>query len=224
MKIIVKKFFTSVFTISMLFFLQNAICQDDEDWQLWTAAGLEYKLRNGITSKFIQEFRFQDDMCDHSQYFSDIGIKFDINKWLDLSANFRIHNTKKSDDDWQKEYRPYIAAILKWGFPFLEFSDRNRVEVRDKDIDVRTYANYRNKLTIKTVNKWTPIELQPYIADEIYYDLPDGELNQNRVFIGVKSGFCEFLKGDFYYLWKTSEKNEEWIDNNVIRFEIIVSF
>jgi len=55
------------------------------------------------------------------------------------------------------------------------------------------FLRYRNKLTVK-LPKVTKFEIQPYIAEEHFYDFGVDELNKNRVYAGVDFKIVENLK------------------------------
>jgi len=55
------------------------------------------------------------------------------------------------------------------------------MEYRVKE-DSRSYRN-RNLLTLKLDRQFTPWNLSPYLADEVFYDLTESLLARNRFYI-----------------------------------------
>ena len=142
--------------------------------------------------------------------------------WVELGMNYRfIFEEKKSD--WKYENRPHGNVTLKHKLEGFDFSSRNRIEYRDKE-DGKDGWRYRNKFTVKYPIKLEKCEFSPYVADEIFVDFVEEKLNRNRLYVGVDFKILNNLKLDIFYLWQTSEKNDAWIDYNVIGTKVKLSF
>ncbi len=65
---------------------------------------------------------------------------------------------------------------------------------------------YRNKVTVKLPWKFTELDIQPYISDEIFISF-DGatELNQNRFSSGFAMNLTKNLKAEIYYMLQDSK-------------------
>jgi len=83
---------------------------------------------------------------------------------------------------------------------------------------------YRNKLTVLFPFKFTDLEVQPYIADEVFIDFHGAKFNRNRLYAGLKFKVIKNLKADVFYLWQTSKKKSKRIDYNVIGLKLKLVF
>jgi len=95
-------------------------------------------------------------------------------------------------------------------------------EYRDKE-NADPKWRYRNKFTIE-LPKFIQLEIQPYIADEIFVDFKKEELNRNRPYGGVSLELWKNLKGEIFYLWQSSKSGGRWVDYNVLGTKPKLSF
>ncbi len=71
--------------------------------------------------------------------------------------------------EWQQENRPHLNATLTGKVSGLSVSNRSRLEYRDREAQQDTWR-YRNKLTMNLPVELTPLKLQPYFADEVFFE------------------------------------------------------
>jgi hypothetical protein len=89
-------------------------------------------------------------------------------------------------------------------------------------LEWRDYENkeevwrYRNKTTVKLPLKLTKYNLQPYVAEEFFINLPEDNINQNRLSSGFSFRLAKNVKGSIYYMFKKSKGTDGWTDTNVI--------
>lgn len=202
--------------------LKPSFAFDDGDFQYWNTESVTWKVYEDWKANLEEEFRFGGNAGTLYYQHSDIGITYSgLAKWIDLAVSFReAFDIKK--DRWKYEHQPNANATLKYELCGFEVSDRSKVEYRIRE-DEDDNWRYRNKFTVKSP-KFTQLELQPYIADEIFYDFNEGALNRNRLFAGVSLKLYKNFKGEIYYLWQSSKKNKDWIDCNVLGTKIKLSF
>jgi len=212
-----------VISIIFIFLFSNySFAYEDGDFQYWSAESVSWKIAKDCKMELEEEFRFGDDMSDFYHYHTDIGATYSgLADWLDVGVNYWLSFEKKNNK-WKYENRPHFNATLKYGIYGFDFSTRNRFEYRDKE-DESPFWRYRNKFTIK-LPKFTKLEIQPYIAEEIFVDFKEEELNSNRVYGGVYLKILENLRGEIYYLWQSSKSNDDWLDTNILGTKIKLSF
>ena len=87
-----------------------------------------------------------------------------------------------------QENRPStFNATMLWAIGPKIVSDRNRAEYRFRQAQ-DDFWRYRNLKPRRPVAKAGPrSQLQPYVADEIYYDFDAHERNQNRACGGLSA-------------------------------------
>jgi hypothetical protein len=59
------------------------------------------------------------------------------------------------------------------------------------------------------------------MADEIFYDLEESELNRNRFYIGAEIGSIKMIKPVMYFLIQSGYTDEEWSHIGILGFKFI---
>ena len=215
-----KNFLTTGFFLAI--FLCNCYASAEENFQYWNTESVSWKASKDWKVSLGEEFRFGNNASTLYYQYSDLGVTYyGLAKWLDMGVNYRqIFNIKKNR--WKYENRPHINSTVKFDLFGLNFSDRNRIEYRNKE-DKSDSWRYRNKFTIKSP-KFTKFEVQPYVANEIFYDFNIKALNRNRLCGGFSCKLSDFLKAEIYYLWESTEKSEKWNDIHVLGTKLKLSF
>ncbi|UCG34762.1 MAG: DUF2490 domain-containing protein [Candidatus Omnitrophota bacterium] len=206
-----------------VFFYQNAFAFDDGDFQYWNNESIAFKITEDWKASFEEEFRLGDNGGNLYYQHSDWGVTYSgIAEWLDLGVFYRNISEKKNSK-WRREDRPHLDAAVKWELFDCAMSNRGRFEYRDRE-DAEDLWQYRNKFTVKLPFKLTKVQIQPYIADEIFIDFDQERLNRNRLYTGFSMKFTKSLKGEIFYLWQSSKKSGKWSDLNVLGTKLKLSF
>lgn len=196
---------------------------DDGDFQFWNSESLSWKVDENYNLGLEEEFRYGDNASNFYYQHSDLSLTYSgFADWLDTTVGYRqIFEEKNSD--WKQENRPHLGATASWMWGELALSNRARIEYRNRE-DAENLWQYRNKLTIKLPVKFTSYEIQPYIADEIFYDFDEETLGRNRAYVGFSLKLLKNLKAEIYYLLQSSEKGKDWTEYNVLGTKLKVSF
>lgn len=193
----------------------------DGDWQSWCAAGVAGKA-GSLKWKLEEEIYIGDEISQLYHYHTDAGIARSLASWFDLGLNFReIREEKKGG--WKNEARPHLNGTFKWSLAAWQFSDRNRLEYRNIEDSVDRWR-YRNQLSLMPPVKLWDSRLQPYVADEVFIDLHGDDFNENRAYAGFTVRPAKYLAADLCYFWQTREKTDGWVDANIIRSVLTVTF
>jgi len=210
--------------ISVIIFSENSYSWDDGDNQYWNTESVSWKLGDNWKANLEQEFRFGDDASDFYYQHSDFGIVWSgLAEWIDLGLNYRYIREEKNSK-WKVENRPHFNATVKWDLFGIDFSNRARLEHRDKESS-DNFLRYRNKFKIKVPFKFTKFKIQPYAADEIFYDFDQKTLNRNRFYAGIGFTILNNLQGDiFYCLERNENSSKKWYDYNVLGTQLKLSF
>ena len=198
---------------------------DDGDFQYWNTEGASWKISNDSKVNLEQEFRFGDNAGNPYYNHTDIGISYSgLYDWLVLGLNYRHVNEEKSSG-WKVENRPHLNATVKFELAELNFSNRGRLEYRNKE-DADNYFRYRNKFAVKFPFKLTDFAIQPYVADEWFYDFDSKRLNRNRFYSGIIFKLLDNLSGEVYYLLERNESSstKKWTDVNVLGTKLKIYF
>ena len=84
---------------------------------------------------------------------------------------------------------------------------RSRLEYRIKDSG-SSFRN-RNMISVDIGNGWTSLKIIPYLADEIFYDLSNNEINRNRFYIGFKIKNLTRFKPTVYLMQQRNLNNSK---------------
>ncbi|MBU2541658.1 MAG: DUF2490 domain-containing protein [Candidatus Omnitrophica bacterium] len=207
----------------VLFAYKLCFAFDDGDFQYWNTESASWKINDDWKGQFEVEFRYGDDASNFYYQHSDLGFVYSgVVEWLDLGINYRQAFEEKSSI-WRYENIPHFNATVKWKLLDFSLSNRARLEYKNRE-EADNYWRYRNKFTLKVPIKLTRLELEPYIADEIFYDFDKETLNRNRLYTGFNLKLFTNLKTDIFYLWQSSEKNDEWDDYHVLGTKLKFSF
>ena len=193
---------------------------EDGDWQLWNTESAEGNLAEDWKVKLEEEFRFGDNMEELYYHHTDGGLTYKLTDLFSLGLNYRQIFEKKKDE-WKEEKRPHINGTIKLERQGFTFKDRNRFEYRIRSGKENAWR-YRNKLTITLPAKRTKFEIQPYLADEVFVNLDEGEFSPNRLYAGFGAKLMKHLGADIFYLWQTSKKDKDWIDFNIVGVKLKV--
>ncbi|MBC8323872.1 MAG: DUF2490 domain-containing protein [Candidatus Marinimicrobia bacterium] len=190
------------------------LCLFAEQPELWQAAKISKPLNDTYTLSMESDFRSFNLGEQLKYYHGDIGISFPLIANFKLGLNIREVFELK-DDTWKQEHRPHGTVSTKMQFGSLNVSARSRFEYRmkqDKDPVIRN----RDMVSLKFGKGFTPLKLVPYIADEIFYDMEESELNRNRFYVGCEIKSILFMKTAIYFLQQKDLKNEAWEPTNVV--------
>jgi len=187
---------------------------DDGDFQVWNTENQEFKINQKTKITLEEEFRWGDDAGEFYYHHYDAGFVYGLNKRLDLGVNYRqIYEKKKGK--FKDENRPHLNAVLKYDFYGFKIEDRNRIEFRHFNYQA-DFGRFRNKFTVKFPWKLTVLEIQPYLADEMFWDFQNKAFSRNRFYSGFGLNFTKSLKAEIYYMLQSSRSGNNWADTNVL--------
>lgn len=198
---------------------------DDGDWQFWNTESIKASINDKIGVYGEQEFRFGDGMSQYYYEHTQLQLDFKALSWLTISPAFREVYEMNSHEKWFPEHQPQLNLTGKWTiFEDWTFEDRARIEYRFFDeADKKDVWRFRNKITLKSPWKWTPLKLNPYIADEIFIQEDKDGIYRNRLYAGLGMQFSKNVKGEIYYMWEAEDKNQWW-NANVLGAKLKVEF
>lgn len=179
--------------------------QGFEDNQLWHAEKFQKKINEKNSLSLEQDFRAGENMSTLLYVHADFGIKHRLSNKISLSVNFREVFEKK-EDIFMQEHRPHGTISTKIEIGSLDISARSRLEYRMKPGKDPVFRN-RDMVSIKLRRELTSLKLVPYIADEIFFDIENSELNRNRFYVGSTIGSVKIMKPVIYFMVQSSFKS-----------------
>lgn len=204
----------------------NAFAYDDGDFQIWNTDVEEVQLKKDLKLVFEQEFRWGNNSSEFYYQHYDAGLAYALNKAWSVGAGYRqIYARSSTNNPWQAESSPYAFVTYSTEFARFKFEDRNRLEYQYYSFQNDT-GRYRNKFTVKAPWKFTKWEIQPFVGEEIFIMIGNGQgFNQNRVSGGFAISPMKNLKAEIYYMLLSSKSSTGiWKDYNVLGTKIKVSF
>lgn len=185
--------------------------------QFWHAEKITQSFSDKLSLIFEDDFR-SESFGENNYYFhGDVSLKYKLSSAIFFNANFREVFEKKSSG-WVQEHRPHGTVSMKKKFGLISTTGRIRMEYRIKDSG-STFRN-RNMLTLDFGNGWTSMKLVPYMAEELFYNLADKEINRNRFYLGVKVKKISVYKPTLYFMQQRSLKNNKWESFGVLGIKI----
>ena len=133
-----------------------APAQAESDFELWTEAGMTYKLNKRFRLGFDQHVRFDDNASRVESVMPELYLRWRPKKWLNFQLGYRFKADpvySKSDTYWDAWHRPYGDARLRGKFG--RFGVRYRLRYQDQfgwpyveDGDVVHEHTIRNRLSL----------------------------------------------------------------------------
>ena len=197
----------------------------DGNAEYWQGIGFDFNMDKDWTITVREELRLGKSGDDPYLHNTDVGLVYKgFAEWLDIGLNFKKEFERDSSGKFRGENRPNINFMFKGNLFGCKLGDRVRLEYRDKETTA-DHWRFRNRFTINLPFTLTEFNLQPYIADEIFIDLGESTVKQNRFFSGISFKLSESIKANVYYMYKSSmSASSGWIDTNVIGTSVVFVF
>lgn len=214
------------FVLFGLMFLSVAAvyAYDDGDFQVWNTDTEELKINDKLKASVEEEFRWGDDASEFFYHHYDAGVSYTFNQCLNIGGGYRqIYELRKGK--FKPENAPYLTTTLSLAMKGFAFDTRSRLEYRHFGFQDDSWR-YRNKFTLKLLRKFTKMEIQPYVSDEVLFAFGNShdEFNQNRFASGLGMKLSNNLRAEIYYMLVSSKSNGEWKDANVLGTKIKLAF
>ena len=216
-----------IFTSTLVFgTLSSGTCfgSTNGNGEYWQTVGFDLDMNKDWKITVRQELRLGKSGGDPSLHNYDVGLVYkSFGDWIDVGLNFKKEFEKDSSGKYRGENRPNLNIMLKGKLFDLDVSDRLRLEYRDHDTKADVWR-FRNKTVFNLPFKLTKFNLQPFIGDEIFINLGENNINQNRFFSGLSFKLAANIKTSVYYMYKSSKQSGGWLNTNVIGTQIVWLF
>ena len=185
--------------------------------QFWHSEKLSYSFSDKLSISIEDDFRSEGFGKNNYYFHGDIGLKYSLNSSIALFANFREVFEKKPSG-WIQEHRPHGSVTIKFKRGLISTTGRSRLEYRIKDSG-SSFRN-RNMVSVDIGNGWTSLKVIPYLADEMFYDPSNNEINRNRLYIGCKIKNLTRFKPTIYFMQQHNLINNKWDTISVLGVKI----
>lgn len=200
------------------------VCFADGDFQFWSTVGVSFDVDKDWSVAAEKHLKFGNDAGRLLYHHTDIGLTYkSLVEWIDIGFNFKQVYQEQSDGSWSRENRPHLNITLKGRLGTLDFSDRSRIEYRDKEYGDDLWR-YVNKLEIALPYEFTRFKFRPYIADQVYINLDGSGFEKNRIYTGVTFELSENVESELYYVRQWSEFLGRWQDLSALGLQLKIRF
>ena len=205
-----------------VFFLQNVfVAYANDDFQYWSKYEISKSIGEQFELFYQPEFRIRDNATDFFYHEHREGLKWKASKFLDFSFNYVLVRNQGSKGQPKWENRGEIDLTPKVDYGKWNFSVRGRMELRQVEgssgeeewrFRIRPGVSYKAKLF--------GYQFQPYLTNDLFYDLEHDAWNQNRASGGIVFPLRKW-KGvhpsiDFYYMLQHQRSvRDDWSSNHI---------
>jgi len=182
----------------------------ETDTEYWSKYAISVPMTGQIDLLAKPEFRFEDTMSRFYYWKVYVGPNIHASTALDIAAYY-TPKAKRKGDQWQHENLGDLDGTLKWRIFNLELGDRNRLEYSFDEKEL----TYRNRLKVGRPAIISGNTVTFFVADEIFYHLDSGTLNENRGLAGISAKIAGVVHGELSVMHRTKEQNG-WRDTIVV--------
>lgn len=184
-----------VFTVLFLSHIGGLLAQNT-DIELWGGGALNLKMHKRFSASAEQVFKFNDTVSHFKSAFSELGIKFKINRFFSIGANYRYIENPPTKNA-QRYSGDFFFNLRKKDFPLsFQYRLRYQHEVRISNKNTEDYV--RNKFTLD-YNLCKLVD--PYISFEPFFRFNGkNEFRIMRYAIGLDWRLIENLHLTSFYM------------------------
>lgn len=192
------------------------LASDEGDFEYWAKTSFLIPINEQWKFLFEEKLTFGDDGGRLDDHQADYCFNYSgLADWLTLGFGYK-QQFNKDGDDWLVENRPLLNIIFKTTFSTWTLASRSRFEYRILEQEEESWR-YRNKVLLALGSPLKSATIVPYVADEIFVNLDEGDLNQQRLYGGFFVPLHEKLRLELFYFWKLDEQGDNsWHDTNVL--------
>ncbi len=133
--------------IATLLLLLPSSAQAESSAELWSAAGVKYKLAKKLKLDFTQHLRFEDDISQVQSFMPTLALAYRLRPKLKVAMGYRFAYKRTGSGDFERRHRLHTDAIGAYKFGDGTASYRLRLQATAKP-DETAFA-VRNRLRLK---------------------------------------------------------------------------
>lgn len=145
----------------------------------------------------------------------DGNIRYRLDEHWSLEAGYR-QAFLDLPGDWREEYRPMLALYWQGDLGEGRFSNRNRIEFRFFEGDVKNRQRYRNESVWRSSKTYGAPQLAPFVEEEFFYDITGHELNENWLTFGFSKSFGKGRKWKLGYRLQSRKVAGDWQERHLL--------
>lgn len=161
------------------------------DFEIWSSVQFRKDIGTKITLLLQEEFRFNENAARIDEYFTELGIGYSLNKYVEVTAYYRFIREQQPVSEYSNCHRFYGDVKIEYEIKHFVLSYRFRIQSKYTDIfsdeNGLVPTNYqRNKIQLEYDIRRS--RLFPYVSGEIFYnmDVERNDFIKARYTLGVE--------------------------------------
>ncbi len=164
-------------------FAQSAKPPSD-DIQIWTETQVAIPLDSKVSLVLVGIVRFGRNVSRPVNERIGAGVSFKAGKHLTLFPFYLRVASQPTAGSHSTEDRITLEATFKFPAGRFTIADRNRVEFHIHH-PAPNFTQYRNRMQIEHPVKLGKLEIDAFVADEVFYDSIANAWIRNRAYVGA---------------------------------------
>lgn len=199
--------------IGVFLFLQMTAISPakDGDWQQWTESRFATKITDELSTSFRYEQRLEEDASKFALNIFEQLFNWQVDKTWDVHVGYR--RTERYEPVASANNDCVASAVMK--VPLTDemtLSNRFRFQFVVPEGINPWHTIYRNRTDLRAKLEIQKFKFEPFLFEEWFINIDDGQLDQNRAAVGVGFPITEELTADFSFmrLDRKTSKGWEW--------------
>ncbi|MBI4372360.1 MAG: DUF2490 domain-containing protein, partial [Candidatus Omnitrophica bacterium] len=153
----------------------------EDDFQYWSKYEISKEVGSDFEIFYETEFRLSEDASDFFYHEHRQGLKWKPSRYLHFSFNYLFARNQGRKGQPQWEHRGELDVTPKITAGPWNFSVRGRAELRQvQGSSGEEEWRFRIKPAVSYKAKLFNYQFQPYLTNDLFYDLERDAWNQNR--------------------------------------------
>jgi hypothetical protein len=162
-----------------------------KDLQLWSGIKVEKTFAKDWTISLEQELRLRHNVSEISNYFTELGLRYKINRNFALEGDLRFTRDKKRDNSYVNYMRYNFDLRYKGRLDFLTIYYRMRYQKEAEgmevfEINAPYVKQFRNRIKLGVTSLK---QIEPYVSAEIFQiftPLYSSQFEYYRIVAGIR--------------------------------------
>ncbi len=206
-------------TLLLYLFLFLPVLAQERTFQLWNTNNFELKINPETSVGFTEKIHYLPQSGDISLVFSDVTVKYKVNKWFETGAIGRIL-WKRKETGWVQEKRPMVLGNMTTSLGAFDFDFDNRMEYRFVESDA-DHFRYKHSFLVE-VPPFHAHWFSVYAAEEFFYRFDREKLHLARVYSGAKFKYRKNIEMKLYYGFEKLKKVPHWNTSDIVGLNLNV--
>jgi hypothetical protein len=170
-----------------------------DDVQTWTETQVAIPLDKQVDLVLLGIVRFGRNVSRPVNERIGAGVSVKVGKHLALFPTYLHLASQPTATSHSTEDRITLEAALKFQAGRFTLRDRNRVEFHIHH-PPPNFTQYRNRMQVEHPLKAGTLELEAFVADEIFYDSVARAWIRNRIYLGAGKKINKHFTLELYYV------------------------